>query len=112
MATPRTGPRMGNGSRFVVRENSGDERANQSSGALISNIYTVDVESGALTRITDLTNGYVETPFWSPEGNTLAFTVVINDRMEVRIADLATGEMRSLGTEINLLPRVAAKVIH
>lgn len=81
---------------FVVRENPKDERADQSSETLISNIYIVDVESGAQKQITYLENGRVETPFWSPDGNTLAFNVVMNDRMEVQIADLTTGEIRSL----------------
>ncbi|HMB22663.1 MAG: TolB family protein [Chloroflexota bacterium] len=89
---------------FVVRENAGDENADQSSAALISNIYTIDVGNGALNRVTDLTNGYVETPFWSPVGNTLAFTAVINDRMEVHIADLTTGKIQSLGTESTCCP--------
>ncbi|HSB01883.1 MAG TPA: hypothetical protein VLE49_14630 [Anaerolineales bacterium] len=89
---------------FVVRENPQDERADQSSEALISNIYIVDVASGALTQVTKLENGHVETPFWSPEGNTLAFSAVINDRMEVRIAELITGEIRSLGTESTCCP--------
>jgi len=81
---------------FVVRENPKDERADQSSETLISNIYIVEVESGAQKQITHLENGRVETPFWSPDGNTLAFNVVMNDRMEVQIADLTTGEIRSL----------------
>jgi dipeptidyl aminopeptidase/acylaminoacyl peptidase len=81
---------------FVVRENPRDERADQSSDALISNVYIIDVESGMLTQLTKLENGRVETPHWSPDGNTLAFNVVINDRMEVQIADLTTGEIRSL----------------
>jgi Tol biopolymer transport system component len=89
---------------FVVRENPEDERADQSSDALISNIYAVDVESGKLTQLTHFTEGRAETPFWSPQGNTLAFTVVINDRMEVRIADLTTGEIRSLITESTCCP--------
>ena len=89
---------------FVVRENSTDERADQSSDALISNIYIVDVESGALTPITHVESGRVETPFWSPDGNTLAFNAVINDRMEVRIADLITGEIRPLITESTCCP--------
>ena len=73
---------------FVMRENPEDERADQSSAALIGNIYAVDVQTGALTQITYLEDGYAETPLWSPDGNTLAFNVVINDRMEVRIADV------------------------
>ena len=94
----------GKGIAFVVRENPEDQQANQSSDSLISNIYVVDVKSGALTPITHLENGRVETPFWSPDGNTLAFNVVINDRMEVRIADLTTGEIRSLITVSTCCP--------
>ncbi len=89
---------------FVVRENPQDEHADQSSDDLISNIYVVDVESGALTQVTKFENGRAETPVWSPQGNTLAFTTVINDRMEVRIADPTTGEMRSLITESTCCP--------
>jgi Tol biopolymer transport system component len=89
---------------FVFRENPEDERADQSSDLLISNIYLIDVESGALIKITHLESGRVETPFWSPDGNTLAFNVVINDRMAVRIADLITGKVRPLGTESTCCP--------
>jgi len=78
---------------FVVRENQEDENANQSSDALISNIQIVDVESGRSTQITNITNGRVETPFWSPGGNTLSFNVVINGRMDVYHADIITGRM-------------------
>jgi hypothetical protein len=89
---------------FVVRENPEEQRADQSSEALLSNIYLVEVESGALTQVTHLEQGRVETPFWSPDGNTLAFHAVINDRMEVQIADLATGEIRTLITESTCCP--------
>jgi dipeptidyl aminopeptidase/acylaminoacyl peptidase len=89
---------------FVKRENPDDERADQSSEALISNLYVVHVQSGSLTQLTQLADGHVETPFWSPDGNTLAFHVVINDRMEVRLADLQTGEIRSLTTESSCCP--------
>jgi len=81
---------------FVVRENPEDHHADQSSEALISNIYVVDVESGRLTQITHFSEGRAETPSWSPEGNSLAFTAVTNDRMQVHIADLRTGGIRSL----------------
>ena len=84
---------------FVVRENPDDERASQSSSALISNIYVIDVQSETLTQITHLGNGRTETPFWSPEGNTLSFNVVINDRMQVHVSDLAAGKTRPLITE-------------
>lgn len=73
---------------FVVRENPDDENANRSSDALISNIQIVDFENGRLTQITNLTDGRVETPFWSPGGNTLTFNVVVDGRMNVFIADV------------------------
>jgi Tol biopolymer transport system component len=89
---------------FVVRENPEEQNADQSSEALISNIYIVDVQSGELTQVTHLETGRVETPFWSPYGNTLAFNMVINDRMTVQIAELTTGEIRSLRTESTCCP--------
>jgi dipeptidyl aminopeptidase/acylaminoacyl peptidase len=89
---------------FVKRENADDERADQSSEALISNIYVVDVQSRSLTQITHLEDGWAETPSWSPDGNTLAFNIVINDRMEARLADPVTGEIRSFITESACCP--------
>jgi len=89
---------------FVVRENPEDSNANQLGDALISNIYVIDVESGALTQVTYFKDGRAETPFWSPDGNTLAFNVVVNGRMEVLIADVATGEIQSLITESTCCP--------
>ena len=84
---------------FVRRENPDDERADQSGEALLSNLYMIEVQTRALTQITHLEEGRTETPLWSPDGNTLAFQVVINDRMEVHIMDSATGEIRSLTPE-------------
>jgi len=81
---------------FVARENPDDEEANQSSDALISNIYIVNVDTGKLTQVTNYANARVETPFWSPDGNTLAFNGVINDRMNVFIADTLSGEIKPL----------------
>lgn len=89
---------------FVRRENPDDERADQSSGALLSNMYIIEVQTRALTQITHLEEGRTETPVWSPDGNTLAFHVVINDRMQVHIADTATGEIRSLTPESACCP--------
>ena len=89
---------------FVKRENPDDASADQSSEALISNVYVVDVETTSATQITHVEGGRVETPSWSPDGNTLGFTVVINDRMEVHLADIQTGEIRSLVTESSCCP--------
>jgi Tol biopolymer transport system component len=89
---------------FVVRENPEEEQADRSSEALLSNLYLVDVKTGEVTRVTSIDNGRVETPHWSPQGNTLAFNMVINDRMQVQIADLATGEIHSLTAELTCCP--------
>jgi Tol biopolymer transport system component len=89
---------------FVKRENPGDERADQSTEALLSNIYVVEVQNSALTQITPLEQGRTETPSWSPDGNTLTFNMVINDRMQVYFADLVTGEFRSLMPESTCCP--------
>jgi len=89
---------------YVVRENPEDESADQNSNALVSNIYIIEVESGKLNQLTKFDNAHAETPFWSPDGNTLAFTEVINGRMEVQIADMATGEIRSLLTGSTCCP--------
>jgi Tol biopolymer transport system component len=84
---------------FVMRENPGDENANQSSDALISNIYIVDIAGGRLTQITNFENAHAETPHWSPDGNMLAFSGVVDGRMSVFIADITSGEIKPLETE-------------
>jgi dipeptidyl aminopeptidase/acylaminoacyl peptidase len=89
---------------FVMRENPDDERADQSSETLISNIYVIEVQTGTLTQVTYLEAGRTETPFWSPPGNTLTFNVVVNDRMEVHIADLSTGEIQAIMAESTCCP--------
>ena len=93
---------------FVVRENPEDETANQMSDALISNIYIVDVETGKTTQVTSFTAGRVETPFWSPDGNTLAFNtvvnVIMNGRMNVSIADMLSGAIKPLETGSTCCP--------
>lgn len=85
---------------FVVRENPEDAEANQSSDALISNIYIVDVVSGDISQVTHFDNVQVETPSWSPDGNTLTFNVVINGRIQVHIADINSVVVGSSNPEI------------
>jgi Tol biopolymer transport system component len=89
---------------FVVRENMEDESADTNAGALVSNIYIVDAASGKTTQITKFENAQVETPTWSPDGNIIAFQVVTNDRMEVHIANMQTGETRFLIAESACCP--------
>jgi len=83
---------------FVVRENPDDENANRSSGALISNIYIVDVGNGETMQLTNFTEGRAEAPHWSSSGNILAFNVVLNGRMQVHIADIDSGMIMPLET--------------
>jgi Tol biopolymer transport system component len=89
---------------FVLRENPEDENADRSSEALISNIYIIDVESGKLTQVTNFTQARVETPYWSPQGNTLAFNVVLNGRITMHIADMESGEILPLEMESTCCP--------
>jgi len=89
---------------FVSRENPEDKNADQSTEALISNIYMVDVESGKLMQVTSFDNARVETPSWSPDGNTLAVTTVLDGRMQIQVADVLTGEISSFLTESTCCP--------
>lgn len=84
---------------FVVRENADDANADQNAGALISNIYLVDVASGKSTQLTRFEKARVEAPAWSPDGNTIAFMVVLNDKINVYRADVLSGETRLVVTE-------------
>jgi hypothetical protein len=89
----------GNQIAFVKRENPDEESANQSAESLISNIYLVNVQTGEISRVTHFAKGRAETPRWSPDGNTLAFNVVLNGRIDVQIAELPSGQIRSLINE-------------
>jgi hypothetical protein len=79
---------------FVVRENAKDAQADQNADALRSNVAIVNVENGSQAPLTSFPSARVEAPAWSPDGNTLTFTVVLNDRMNVYLANTATGETR------------------
>lgn len=89
---------------FVKRENAENESANQSSDSLISNVYMVNVTSGETIQVTHVTNGWVETPRWSPDGNTLAFNAVLDGRMEAQLADITSGETQSIITGSTCCP--------
>jgi dipeptidyl aminopeptidase/acylaminoacyl peptidase len=84
---------------FVKRENVSDKSADQSAESLISNIYLANLQSGEIKPVTTFTNSRAETPHWSPDGNILAFNTVLDGRMEVQTADIASGEIQSLTTE-------------
>lgn len=81
---------------FVVRENPGDAQADQSVEALRSNLYAVSVNDGKLTQLTKFQDARVEAPTWSPDGNKLAFTVVLNDKMNVFLVNSHSGETQQV----------------
>ncbi|MBI1794382.1 MAG: PD40 domain-containing protein [Chloroflexi bacterium] len=89
---------------FVARENPQDTNADQNAGALISNIYLVDVASGKLTQLTRFEKARVEAPFWSADGNTIVFTVVLNDKINVYRAEVKSGETKLIITESACCP--------
>lgn len=81
---------------FVKRENIQDESADRSAEGLVSNLYLVNTETGEVSQVTSFTSGRAETPHWSPDGNRLVFNTVLDGRMDVQIADIVSGEIRSL----------------
>jgi len=84
---------------FVARENPNDTSADQYADALLSNIYIADVQDRMTKPLTNFQNARTETPVWSPEGNKVAFTVIINDKMYAYMVDVASSETRQLYAE-------------
>lgn len=84
---------------FVYRENLADVHADQSTEALISNIHTVSRPDGTERPLTALNGARVEAPTWQPDGNSLAFTVGLNDKMQVDVLDVSSGALRSVAIE-------------
>jgi len=82
----------GNRIAFVVRENPNDAQANQEADALQSNIAIVNVSDGSQSGLTHFQNARVEAPVWSPDGNSLAFAVVLNDKMNEHVEHLHSGD--------------------
>lgn len=89
---------------FVVRENPQDANADQNADALRSNIYIVDVNTGKSTQLTHLDNARVEAPSWSLDGNKIAFTAVLNDKINVYLADAVSGATQIVSTESACCP--------
>jgi Tol biopolymer transport system component len=77
---------------FVVRDNPTDATADQNVDALKSNIAIVNIHDDTRSKLTQFQNARVQAPVWSPDGNQLAFTAVLNDKMNVYIADSTSGE--------------------
>ncbi len=53
---------------FVVRENPADSAADQSAGALISNIHLVNIATGQIDQVTRFNEMLIEAPQWSADG--------------------------------------------
>jgi dipeptidyl aminopeptidase/acylaminoacyl peptidase len=82
---------------FVGRDNPDDPAANQSAGALVSNIYLVETETGRRFDVTRFEGALVESPVWSADGHFIAFSVVtLNDTINVWFADLVSGTVTLL----------------
>ncbi len=84
---------------FVFRDNQGEAGVEQADRELVSDLYLADVSSGSVSRLTRFEEARVETPAWSPDGNTLAVTVILNDKMNVYIVNSASGQFRSVLAE-------------
>lgn len=89
---------------FVGRENPQDANADRVPGALISNISIVELGSGKLVQLTHFQGARVEEPVWSPEGGNVAFTVVLNDKMNVYLASASSGTIQMVSTEAACCP--------
>jgi hypothetical protein len=82
---------------FVGRDNPDDPAADQSAGALVSNIYLIETETGQTSRVTRFEGMLVESPVWSADGHFIAFSVVtLNDTINVWFADLVSGTVTLL----------------
>jgi Tol biopolymer transport system component len=79
---------------FVVRDNPNDTEADQNAGALKSHVGMVNVKSAIQSSLANVPNAGVEAPVWSPDGRQMAFTAVRNDKMNVYLADVASGQVQ------------------
>jgi Tol biopolymer transport system component len=86
---------------FVVRENASDSRVEQSAGALISNLYRVEVRSGNMVPVTRFTDAIVETPVWSPDGRAIVFNVIRNGKIQASVHEMDSTVVMTLGNGLS-----------
>jgi Tol biopolymer transport system component len=81
---------------FVVRDNPGDAQADQDPAALRSSIAVVSASGGPEMRITHLLGARVAAPSWSPDGMSIAFTATVDDKMNVYVVDVGSGQEQKM----------------
>jgi hypothetical protein len=86
---------------FVARENASDPQVEQSAAALISNVYRIEVQAGALTPVTTFTDAIIESPVWSPDGSSLAFNVIRDGKIQVWVYETNSTAAVPLGNEFS-----------
>lgn len=79
---------------FVHRDNPDDPQADQSAGALRSNIHLVDFPARSVSPLTAFPDAILESPAWSPDGSRLVFNVVRNGTIQIWQA--AAGDLQPL----------------
>ncbi len=86
---------------FVVRENAADPQVEQSAAALISNVYRIEVQGGALVPVTQFTDAIVESPVWSPDGSSIAFNVIRNGKIQASAYEMDSAAVTPLGNDFS-----------
>ncbi len=84
---------------LVHRENPTDANADESAQALISNLHVVNLADGSERSLTVFDRARVEAPLWQPDGSQLAFTVALDDKMQVYVLDVTSGVMQRVPIE-------------
>ncbi len=84
---------------FVHRENPDDAQADDSANALVSNIHVVNLEDGREKTVTEFSGARVEAPTWQPDGDKIAFSVGLDDKMTAYVLEVSTGALQSLAVE-------------
>ncbi len=81
---------------FVVRDNPGDAQADQDAAALHSNLAMVSAAGRPSIPLTHFEAARVEAPTWSPDGTTIAFTAVVNDKMSAYVLNVGSGQEQQI----------------
>ncbi len=83
---------------FVVRENPQDAQADQDAAALRSNLSVANPDGVGETRLTHLSGARVEAPAWSPDGTIIAFAAALDDKMNVYVLNMESGQEQQVLT--------------